>query len=206
MDGSNQYKRTTELKTKQSKREIPLFPPLREALLHRNEREAAAAQAKAEARAKRLKKPMPPPPKKPEKQPYGMLVRSAEGKPVTVQAWRSAWESYVSEMETAYGWRAGRYFVENLLSWTRTEECPPATAMPGLLDIDIVHYGDSASWRFTAKCGGEAAFAGFAAMPQSAWLFSRDWDIMRVVRRGAGPATGWVACTLEYPFSFIHVR
>ena len=112
----------------------------------------------------------------------------------------------VSEMETVYGWRAGRYFVENLLSWTRTEECPSATAMPGLLDIDIVHYGDSASWRFTAKCGGEAAFAEFAAMPQSAWLFSRDWDIMRVVRRGAGPATGWVACTLEYPFSFIHVR
>ena len=112
----------------------------------------------------------------------------------------------VSEMETAYGWRAGRYFVENLLSWTRAEECPSATAMPGLLDIDMVQYGDSASWRFTAKCGGEAAFAGFAAMPQSAWLFSRDWDIMRVVRRGAGPATGWVACTLEYPFSFIHVR
>ncbi|MBR3085068.1 MAG: hypothetical protein IKH04_01560, partial [Kiritimatiellae bacterium] len=25
----------------------------------------------------------------------------------------------VSEMETVYGWRAGRYFVENLLSWTR---------------------------------------------------------------------------------------
>lgn len=101
MNGTNQYDRTAGLKTKQSKREIPLFPPLREALLHRNEREAAAAQAKAEARAKRLKKPTPTPPEKPENEPYGMLVRSAKGKPVTVQAWRSTWESYVSEMETA---------------------------------------------------------------------------------------------------------
>ena len=101
MNGSNQYDRTAGLKTKQSKREIPLFPPLREALLHRNEREAAAAQSKAEARAKRLKKPTPTPPEKPENEPYGMLVRSAKGKPVTVQAWRSTWESYVSEMETA---------------------------------------------------------------------------------------------------------
>ena len=101
MIGSNQYERTEKLKTRQSRREIPLFPPLREALLHRNEREAAAAQAKAEARAKRLKKPLPEPPKKQENEPYGMLVRSADGKPVTVQAWRSTWESYVSEMETA---------------------------------------------------------------------------------------------------------
>lgn len=101
LSGSNQYERTEKLKTRQSRREIPLFPPLREALLHRNEREAAAAQAKAEARARRLKKPLPKPPQKPKKEKLGMLVRSANGKPVTVQAWRSAWESYVFDMETA---------------------------------------------------------------------------------------------------------
>lgn len=99
--GGNQYERNDKLKTKQSRREVPLFPPLREVLLHRNEREAAKAQAKAEKRAKRLKRPLPEPPKKKEKEQLGMLVRSADGKPVTVQAWRSAWESYVSEMETA---------------------------------------------------------------------------------------------------------
>ena len=101
LQGSNKYSRTEKLKTKQSRREIPLFPPLREALLHRNEREEAKAQAKAEKRAKRLKKPMPEAPKKQEKKKLGMLVQSADGHPVTVQAWRSAWKSYVTEMETA---------------------------------------------------------------------------------------------------------
>lgn len=100
LSGSNQYERTEKLKTRQSRREIPLFPPLREALLHRNEREAAKAQAKAEARARRLKKPAPPP-QVCQKEKLGMLVQSSGGKPVTVQAWRSAWESYVFDMETA---------------------------------------------------------------------------------------------------------
>ena len=65
--GTNQYTRSDKLKTKQSRREIPLFPPLRAALEGR----------------------------------HWPLVQSADGKPVTVQAWRSAWESYVFCMETA---------------------------------------------------------------------------------------------------------
>ena len=64
---SNQYERTEKLKTKQSRREIPLFPPLKKALEGKS----------------------------------GMLVQSADGEAVTVQAWRSAWESYVFAMETA---------------------------------------------------------------------------------------------------------
>ena len=32
---------------------------------------------------------------------HGLLISSAAGQPVTVQAWRSAWESYVFAMETA---------------------------------------------------------------------------------------------------------
>lgn len=102
MDGSNQYTISDQMKTKFSTRDVPLFPPLRKALLLRDERERARARAKAEKRAKRLKQPLQEeePPKEGKKK-YGMLVRSAEGKPVTVQAWRSVWESYVTEMETA---------------------------------------------------------------------------------------------------------
>ena len=32
---------------------------------------------------------------------HGLVITSATGKPVTVQAWRSAWESYKFSMETA---------------------------------------------------------------------------------------------------------
>lgn len=64
---SNQYKATKELKTKFSRREIPLFLPLKNALDGR----------------------------------HGMLVQSASGASVTVQAWKSCWESYKHSLETA---------------------------------------------------------------------------------------------------------
>lgn len=64
---SNQYKATKDLKTKFSRREIPLFPPLKKALDGH----------------------------------HGMLVQSASGDSVTVQAWKSVWESYKFSLETA---------------------------------------------------------------------------------------------------------
>lgn len=67
LDGYNSYKRTSELKTKYSKRIIPLFPPLKKALDGQ----------------------------------HGMLIKSSSGEAVTVQAWRSAWESYKISLETA---------------------------------------------------------------------------------------------------------
>ncbi len=40
----------------------------------------------------------------------GMLIASAAGAPVTVQAWRSVWESYVTEMETAINGCSERWY------------------------------------------------------------------------------------------------
>lgn len=45
--------------------------------------------------------PLFPPLKAALKDKHGLLIQSASGAPVTVQAWRSAWESYVYALETA---------------------------------------------------------------------------------------------------------
>ena len=67
LSGSNGYIANDTLKTPQSRRQIPLFPPLKKALEHK----------------------------------HGLLVSSVDDKLVTIQAFRSVWESYVSCMETA---------------------------------------------------------------------------------------------------------
>lgn len=41
---------------------------------------------------------------------HGLLVQSASGKPVTVQAWRSVWESYVAALETAINGCQARWY------------------------------------------------------------------------------------------------
>ena len=66
IDGQK-YAVTGEMKTDWSKRQVPLFPPLKSAL-----------QGK-----------------------HGLLIASAKGKQVTIQAWKSVWESYLFSMETA---------------------------------------------------------------------------------------------------------
>lgn len=110
IDGYNQYTSNETLKTQFSKRTIPLLPPLREALLNKKQREQEKIRQKAEKRSERLKIPVPKTDKKPDNKKLGMLIETANGKRVTVQAWKSVWESYVSEMETAINGCSERWY------------------------------------------------------------------------------------------------
>ena len=138
----------------------------------------------------------------------------------------------VSEIETVYGWRAGRYFVENVRAWKRIETEAAVNALwnppvaegdqvgrmseaneprsgrksPGVLDVHVEHGPDFAPRRFTATCGGETAFAGLSTTPPPAWLFRREWNMARVVRRGAGTPSEWVRCDVRHNSFAIKVR
>lgn len=76
--GHNAYVITDQMKTKRSDRIVPLFQPLSDAIIRRGKRKGED-----------------------QEELYGMLIESAHHKPLTVQAWWSAWESYVFAMETA---------------------------------------------------------------------------------------------------------
>ena len=112
----------------------------------------------------------------------------------------------VSEIETVYGWRAGRYFVENVRVWERIEAEAAVNALCGVLDVHLEHGPDFAPRRFTATCGGETAFAGLSTTPPPAWLFRNGWNMARVVRRGAGTPSEWVRCDIKHNSFAIRVR
>lgn len=112
----------------------------------------------------------------------------------------------VEEIETVYGWRGGRYFVENVRSWERFETEATNNVQRGVLDIHLEFSRNSALASFAATCGGETAFAGFSTTPPPAWLFKNDWKLMRVVRRGAGTPGEWVRCDVGYNFFVIKLR
>ena len=138
----------------------------------------------------------------------------------------------VSEIETVYGWRAGRYFVENVRAWERIEAEAAVNALwnppvaegdqvgrmseaneprsgrksPGVLDVHLEHGPDFAPRRFTATCGGETAFAGLSTTPPPTWLFRREWNMARIVRRGAGTPSEWVRCDVRHNSFAIKVR
>ncbi len=112
----------------------------------------------------------------------------------------------VEEIETVYGWRGGRYFIENTRTWDRFETEAAYNAHHGVVDIHMVLDSNSALTSFTATCGGQTAFPSLAATPSPAWLYRNNWKLMRIVRRGAAAPSEWVRCEVGYNFFVIKLR
>ena len=112
----------------------------------------------------------------------------------------------VSEIETVYGWRGGRYFVENVRAWERIETPAAATALCGVIDIQLHNDKHFVPRSFAATCGGEPAFANLSTTPPPAWLFRNEWNMVRVIRRGAGTPSEWVRCDVRHNSFAIRVR
>lgn len=125
------------------------------------------------------------------------------------------------EVETVYGWRAGRYFVENARAWARIEAEAAASALCGVVDIRLRNDAQTVPRRFAATCGISperseprqrslegcvAAFPELATTPPPPWLFRKEWDMVRVTRRGAGVLSDWVRCDVEYASFAIKLR
>ena len=94
------------------------------------------------------------------------------------------------ESDFSLGWRAGRWFVER----TDTSERLFAASLqaPGLRTLSLALNARSNGQlrRVQILADGAALFPGLAAA-HPGWLFLRDWNIVKVVRRGNGPPSGW---------------
>ena len=110
----------------------------------------------------------------------------------------------VQEIDTVYGWRGGRYFIENVRAWERIETVAATNALCGVIDIHLENDAELVPRRFTATCGGEAAFTQFATPPP--WLFRSDWTLMKVTRRGVGVPSEWIRCDIGYNCFTIRIR
>ena len=112
----------------------------------------------------------------------------------------------VGEMETVYGWRAGRYFVEDAVGWCVYESPATNAAEAASAEFRVENAADGTPRRFVATCAGASAFPGLPVGNPPAWLFRREWDMMRVVRRGADAASEWVWCDVGHGYFHVRVR
>lgn len=110
------------------------------------------------------------------------------------------------EAETVYGWRGGRYFVENARAWTRIETEAATNALCGVFHVRVENDSAVVPRRFSATCGGEDAFAELSARPVPPWLFRREWDVARVTRRGVEVPSEWVRLDADYQSFTIRLR
>lgn len=111
----------------------------------------------------------------------------------------------VSEIHTVYGWRGGRYVVEDFRGWSRIESAAATNGLCGTMMVHIENDSEAVPRRFSATCGGATAFSELSASAP-AWLYRREWDTMRVVRRGAEVSGDWISCDIGYQFFMLKVR
>lgn len=97
------------------------------------------------------------------------------------------------EVETRFGWRDGQYFIENARTWERfdSESVTGSQSLAVELHLDI--RSRSQRVRRVAVSGANAsAFAGLVSEHPPAWLWRREWNLMRVTRRGTEPPSDWL--------------
>ena len=111
-----------------------------------------------------------------------------------------------AETDIVYGWRNGRYFVEDVKGACRYEE----TASSGLGNahnfyISIRTAEECRPKEFSARADSALLLADLAeGVPE--WLYRPEWNLMRITRRGANASLEWISCDIEYAHFYIVVR
>lgn len=113
----------------------------------------------------------------------------------------------LSAVETrfAIGWRGGVYFIEDVPGRLRFEEVADAerTARQLVLDISLNKNYAPKHVAVSNECG--ACFSALSASVPS-WLYGKDWNLMKVTRRGVDAASENIDVECQYKFFYITIR
>lgn len=97
------------------------------------------------------------------------------------------------EVETRFGWRGGRYFIENALTCESFDSDAITVSQNLSVELHLDIKTSPQQIRRIAVAGVNAsAFAGILSERPPAWLWRREWNLMRVTRRGTEPPSDWL--------------
>ena len=109
------------------------------------------------------------------------------------------------ESETLFGWRNGRYFAENMPRGVRVEEAASDGGTSRVFTVGFRLSKGRGLRHFTATNEmGVAVFTNFSASAKG-WLYSPEWNMMRVTRRGPGVPAEWFSCEISSHFFVIRL-
>ncbi|MGN0833897.1 MAG: hypothetical protein ACI4RD_09665 [Kiritimatiellia bacterium] len=99
------------------------------------------------------------------------------------------------EVESRFGWRSGRYFIENVKTWERFDGGDAAMGSTQTFSVQIhleVRYNSRQVRSMNVSGVNAAEFGALATNAPPAWLWRRDWNLMRATRRGTEPPSDWI--------------
>ena len=110
------------------------------------------------------------------------------------------------ETDVVYGWRNGRYFVEDAKGACRYEEnLSLAQENAHNFAIRIRTTKEYQPKMYSAMADSTSLFMSLAETVP-AWLYRPEWNLMRITRRGVCFPSQWVSYDVKYAQLYIIVR
>jgi hypothetical protein len=111
------------------------------------------------------------------------------------------------ETETRFGWRSGRYFIENALTWERFVSEPASGTQNLSVEMHLdIRYALQQVKRVNVTGTNASAFGELVSGVPPAWLWRREWNLMRATRRGTEPPSDWIDYSASHRGFAIRLR
>jgi hypothetical protein len=113
----------------------------------------------------------------------------------------------LAAVETGFvlGWRGGVYFIEDAESQNRMIEIADATHTARKLVLDVKLNRDCVPKHVTLLNENGACFTALSGNIPS-WIFNRNWNLMKVTRRGVDVVSESIDVECKYKFFRIVIR
>ena len=111
------------------------------------------------------------------------------------------------EVESRFGWRRGRYFIENVRTWERFDGEAAGPSQDLSVEIHFeVRYSSQQARKVEVSGVNAAEFGALATNVPPAWMWRRDWNLMRATRRGKGTPSDWIEYSASHRAFAIRLR
>ena len=112
-----------------------------------------------------------------------------------------------AETGAVYGWRNGRYFIEDVVAGKRYEHSIGADERTGtqVFGVNMRTTRDYLPKTFLANIDGASVFTNLTTTVPT-WLYQPKWNLMRITRRGADALSEWFNCKIGYSYFYITIR
>ena len=97
------------------------------------------------------------------------------------------------EVGARFGWRAGRYFIENAQTGDVFDGDALNSSQSFSVDMHLeVRYSSQQVRKVVVSGVNAAEFGALATNVPPAWIWRREWNMMRATRRGTEPPSDWI--------------
>ena len=137
-----------------------------------------------------------------------MALTGTESNCVQVAFGRDAdGDGNLAAVETGFvlGWRGGAYFIEDAESQNRMIEIADATHTARKLVLDVKLNRDCVPKHVTLLNENGVCFTALSGNVPS-WIFNRNWNLMKVTRRGVDASSESIDVECKYKFFRIVIR